>query len=145
MSPKDIAKSGAGCGAAESVAVQIDRALASLGNAESNLRELRSSSLDEMVQALALAASDLETLHSSLAAQRSSPKEGRRADGALRARVNKLRRASSRVCALYGAARAFHSGLALIRRMEAGAYDARGKVCGRTGGSSLPHRLETKG
>lgn len=145
MNLKDISRPRAGREAAESVAVQIDRALASLGEAETNLRNLRSGRLPEMASALATAASDLDVLRLSLSASDSLPRQGKRISPALRDRMKKLGCASSRVCALYEAARAFHAGLALVRRSEAGAYDARGEVCHTTAGCLLPHGLETKG
>lgn len=145
MSLKDISGPRAGREAGESVAVHIDRALASLGEAETNLRNLQSSRLPEMASALAMAASDLDSLRLSLSASDSPPQQGKRIGAALRDRMKKLGYASSRVCALYGAARAFHAGLALIRRSEAGAYDARGEICRTNAGCLLPHRLETKG
>jgi hypothetical protein len=145
MNLKDISGPRAGREAAESVAVQIDRALASLDEAETNLRNLRSSHLAEMASALATAASDLDALRLSLSASDTPPRQGKRVSAALRDRMKKLGCASSRVCALYGAARAFHAGLALIRRSEEGAYDARGEICRTTAGCLLPHGLETKG
>jgi hypothetical protein len=141
MSPKENSKSRAGHGSAESLSVQIDRALASLGEAEMNLTNLRSSRLSEMARTLATAASEIESLHSSM----STAEPDKRTGATLRAPMQKLRYASSRVCALYGAARRFHAGLALVRRMEAGAYDARGEVCGTSAGCLFPHRLETQG
>lgn len=141
MSRKDISRSVTGCGPAASVAVQIDRVLASLGDAEISLRNLRSSRLPEMAEALALAAFDLQSLRLSL----SNLEPDRPIGGALRARMQQLGYASSRVCVLYGAARKFHEGLALIRRTEAGAYDAHGEVRGMPVCSWLSHRLETQG
>lgn len=141
MSQEDVSKSGIGGKTAEPVAVRIDRALVSLGKAEINLRNLHSRSLPEMAGALAMAASDLESLRGAF-----FPLEpGRRADVTIRTRLKKLEYATGRVCALYGAARRFHEGLALVRKMEAGAYDARGEVRGMTSSRLFPHRLETRG
>ncbi len=141
MSLKDRAISEPGVRRVESLAVRIDRALASLGAAELNLRKLQLSRLPATADSLALAAADLESLRRLVPL----PESHTRIEAALRPRMEKLGCASRRVCALYAAAKGFHAGLALAREREAAAYDALGTVHGLSGSRRSPHGLETQG
>ncbi len=140
MSLKNSSRSESG-GGAESLAVRIERALASLRKVELNLRTLQLNRLPALAASLALAASDLETLHALLPL--ADPHKPLAA--ALRSRVEKLGAAGRRVCALHAAAESFHAGLALARDKEAAAYDSQGAVHGRSGARRFPHALSTQG
>lgn len=141
MSPKGSANLESGNKCAEALWIRIDRALASLGEAEMNLRQLRASRLPAMAESLASAASELEALRLLLPA-------GEFDKGiylALRSRIGELGHVSGRVCALYAAASGFHAGLALVREKEAAGYDALGAVHSLPHACRIPHSLETRG
>ena len=121
--------------------VRIDRTLASLGEAEINLRNLSASRLPQVAESLAAAAADVESLRVTLSAS----SQGDRASTGLRIRMKRLEYATGRVSALHQAARDFHSGLMLVRKRELAEYDALGGVSEIPASLVPPHSLEARG
>ena len=123
------------------VVARIERALASLGEAEINLRNLRVSLLPRVAESLAAAAADVELLRSALQAA----DHDRVNAVAVRNRMKRLECASGRVSALYRAANSFHAGWMLARKQEVAEYDVLGEFCGTPGCRVPRHCLETRG
>jgi hypothetical protein len=121
--------------------VRFDRTLASLGEAEINLRNLRRSYLPQVAESLAAAAADVRSLREELSAS----SLGNRIPAVLRARMKKLEYAAGRMSALHQAARDFHAGLMLVRKRELAEYDASGGVSEIPASLVPPHSLEARG
>jgi|GEM_PF-2424304 len=137
MNRKDIPQPKAVSAMLEPSAARFDQAIASLAEAEANLRNPRRERLPELVQTMERTAGELRALRSSLVSMQ--PDGPDRA--MLRRRLNEFRHSAGRVNALYCAARKFHEGLVQIHRLETGGYDVRG---GAPGCSAL-HCLEARG
>ena len=134
-----------GSGRRELLAVRIEKALATLGNVETELRQLRLSRLHGMADSLAAAAADIESLRSFLPAAASNESIHGHSNAAIRARLEKLGHLGRRVCALYEAAQQFHAGLARVRAQDSEAYDALGTVRVLCDSQPSLGALETRG
>jgi hypothetical protein len=130
-----------GDGCLEFVVDRIEQALASLAEAETNLRNLRVSCLPQVAESLAAASAGVESLRAVLPAAGDSVRNA----AAVRARMKRLEYASGRVNALHQAANDFHAGLMLARQRELAEYDALGGVCGSPGCHVPQHCLEARG
>jgi hypothetical protein len=121
--------------------VRVDRTLASLEEAEVNLRNLSISRLPQVAESVAAAAVDVKSLRETLSAS----SQGTRIPAALRARMKRLEYAAGRVSVLHQAARDFHAGLMLVRKRELDEYDSSGGVSEVPASLAPPHSLEARG
>lgn len=134
---------GAGCNDRDLklLSVRIDKALASLGEAEIHLRNLRVSCLPQVAESLAAAVSGLEALRGAVPVSGL----GNGITAALWERMMRLQYAVARISALHQAAMTFHAGLAGLRQRETAEYDALGEVRGASESPVSPHCLVARG
>ncbi len=123
------------------LAARMDQAIASLGKAEIELRNLRLSHLPEMADALSAAVADVEALRGTLP----TPNQGDQLTAALQAQIKRMKYAAARVSALHRAAMDFHARLMRIRLSEVAEYDAVGAVCNASEFHAPQHCLEARG
>ena len=141
MRQKGRSRSERGDGYLEYLAARINQALASLGEAELNLRNISLGRLSQVAESLEAAATDVKSLRGAM----STVGEGNRNTPALRESLRRVEYAAGRVSALHQAARDFHAGLMLARQGDTAEYDALGGVCGKTDFHVAPHGLEARG
>lgn len=141
MRQKGRSRSEGGDGRWEFLVARIDQAIALLGKAEINLRNLRMNRLPQMAESLAAAVASIDLFRGALA----TADQANRGTPALRARMKRLHYATVRVSALHQTAVNFHAGLMRIRQGEMAEYDAVGAVCSAPEFHAPRHCLEARG